>query len=287
MHYTIFIPHVSNLTAAHARYEELNLKRLCEVAGDDSEAPTVAMAQGIRPDENSTGGCYFGWTGHSHEIDSKFVVNETMRWRACPPEPKSGIEKGDYWIGYNATNKPKPSELLRWKGVHGSLPYRGTKLTLRDGNEWEIPSAYYLPHRNALNWDTGKVERRPNDYFLEYCKRAGVYARQFFENEEEIRLLALMENKSVEEVQKPCEITFEDAYMHAVSALEINYRVNAAIVDILDLLSDETIVAICSASFDLQLIVESVAKKKLPTPIGIKGGSTLTSQDVDVSKIQQ
>lgn len=245
MHYQILVPGVSGASASH-------LNRVVGLNAPGAEWDEVSTPFG--------NGMLASWrTGDSS--DAPRIFCESFRWIRGPGDQ-------EYYYGVDPDNMPSPTELARKQQL------RGRKVQLGDGREWLVPSATYLPARNGINWKTREFERRVESEYEDFSRQASEYAMQFFQKEEQIALLA--KTFGLPDLSKECvQIPLENAWTHSTNALSLNYRVNAELADILNLLDDSSIISVCCATFDLQLIIEAVKKNSSPSPIGIPAGQTL------------
>lgn len=156
-----------------------------------------------------------------------------------PAKPAKDLAAGRFWLGIEANQRPTPSDLQRH--VH----FGGALVKLDDGNEWMVPIAQRLPHRLSID-ENGNPVRVPKRKYEEFYRRTVGYYQS----------IVSFGNQSEQSV------TFADAWPHAVEALTMNYRVNADVIDFLELLDDVNVITVVCATFEMGVLMEIEAQKK-------------------------
>jgi len=156
-----------------------------------------------------------------------------------PAKEHGKLPAGRYWLGKEKNSPPHPAELLRENHLGGA------PVTLDDGNEWIVPIAQRLPHRVTLDAE-GKPVRAPKRQYEEFYRRAVGFYQQ---------IMAF-------DVDSGAEVRLEGAWPFAVEALSMNYRVDAAVIDWLELLDEVNIVRLIGATFELGVMMEIQSQKK-------------------------
>lgn len=144
---------------------------------------------------------------------------EAQEWQ--PAAPTGDLPAGRYWLGVWKSQRPGPEDLQREEHADG-IP-----LELRDGRQWVVPIADYLPKMLRLNRATGQQEERPSERHAEFIRRANELFR------------LLIGDGFQESVEKHLRVVIPDGLRFAADALAINYRVN---LDLLDMLAADGIV---------------------------------------------
>lgn len=174
----------------------------------------------------------------------RYVDLNTQEWRAAPPDPDHELPAGRYWLGYVKAAKPTPVELQR------SDLCDGEPVLLRDGNQWVVPIADYLPKRLVINDATGNEERQVPKRHAEFVQWANLLYDWFLSD----GFAKLSGEKK--EVVIPRGLTF------AAMALEKNYRINRLLVDMLELMEDYEAFELTKVATGLAASMRLVAQKK-------------------------
>jgi hypothetical protein len=164
-------------------------------------------------------------------------------------------QHGKFWLGFETENKPSALDLARPEKIQGH------RVTLEEG--WEvivplvrrIPTGTALPELMVLGAD-GELVREPLPRFAALSQGA----EQIFE-------VLLMGEGSME---------FADVWKIAVAALAVNYRVSAAELSALKVITTANIIQIAEALIDLPTLREAekaeLQKKRPEEESNIKRG---------------
>lgn len=156
-----------------------------------------------------------------------------------PAKASGPLKAGRYWLGREKGNPVTPYDLMRKEHYGGGL------VKLDDGYEWCVPIAQRLPCRLTLDEDGRPIKRVKRPYEDYYAKVVGFYRT----------ILCLKDDPNA-------EFVLEGAWPFAVQALNMNYRVNAEIIDWLELLDELNIQALIAATFEMSAMMEIAAQKK-------------------------
>lgn len=188
----------------------------------DSEVGVSAVDVLQDGPDGGGGVCFFwGTTGYGVHLDSQSWI---------PAKPSGSLTAGRFWLGWPTGQQPGPSDLERPKGL-GGLPVK-----LDDGNEWTIPVARQVPHKFALD-AAGSPVRVVKTRYAQFWQDALGYYEMF----QRIG-------------QGGGEITVAGGWSYAGQALAYNYRINADLIDALELISDECIVWLIGATLEISQI---------------------------------
>jgi hypothetical protein len=216
MSYLIYIPGARG--AGPAEFAALGLEDLVK-----DGMPTVIGPQ-AGPDGGQGCICTFGDPLMMPAIQ---YLEDRQKWR--PARPTKGLAAGRYWLGAFNDGACQADPLVR-----GRL-FKGRIVRLSDGQEWLVPIAQSLPHIHGLN-EQGDFERRPCKEYVDVCGRA----------------ISLYEDLVVGE-DGSGKLTIGDGFEFAAMILAVQYRVNADIVDFLDLLDDDAMGRVIGAALEIEL----------------------------------
>jgi hypothetical protein len=161
------------------------------------------------------------------------------------PAAKDGEQaEGRYWLGVPKAHNPTPDDLQRETVIDG-LP-----VTLCDKQQWVIPIADYFPRRLTLNRSTGMQEDRPFAAHLPFINRTNEMFRLLIGDE--------FQGRIAEELR----VQIPDGLIYAAEALEMNYRVNRDMVDMLGLIGEFEAVKIAGVATGLELLETIETQKK-------------------------
>jgi len=288
MHYLIYIPGDVSMTGNLQRVGLQDLGRACN--GPDWRP----MHANESPDKGV--GMVGTWLLSNKRQPVDWDNLDRYEWTHSPPAEVDGVTypKSAYWIGIHKQFKPGPGELIR------DDLFAGFAVSLGDGNQWQIPSAYELPKTYGIDPETGNRTAKMETEHERYSVRAFQYASEFFSRAEEIAFLASMhkgvklketdigllshlstkdgpitriEDVSPEDLQ--LSIPLDDGFDHACRALALHYRVNPFILGLLDVLDSKAITRICMASIDMPWIEEALKKNEPESPISLPVGSLI------------
>lgn len=187
-----------------------------------------------------------GWKPNAHRVG---FFRDSQTWQLIPSTST--------WIGYENESRPTPEGLARTKQTDGHL------VELGDGNKWLIPVArkYYptwpcaLPQTMTVdefgNWSRGNVVAKYRDLY----SVAGHWIDYITPKEESPTVAADVadeaEAQSEQDQKTQPEVTYAQLADWCVIALAVNYRVTKVEASILELLNEQTMVAIMNAVVDL------------------------------------
>ncbi len=127
-------------------------------------------------------------------------------------------------------------------------------MTLKDGRQWVVPIADYLPKRLTIDLKTGAEVRAVAERHREFCH----WADSLFERFMSDGFSAQLEKNPVIEI--PQGLTF------TAIALAKNYRVNRDVIDLLQLIEEYEAFEVASVSCGLSGLVRALAQKKNRVP---------------------
>lgn len=108
-------------------------------------------------------GTLFGWRAPAAKY--RLYHDYAPASQVWIPAPEIDDEPhGRYWVGWHRDNPPTPD------GMQRAMPYRSTKATLGDGNEWWFPAARSLPEN--LRYVAGGWAKVPMEQFEEFTSQA-------------------------------------------------------------------------------------------------------------------
>lgn len=303
MHYLIYLPGVSGMVGDVS---------LTKRGGGDllrGGGWRWIPVAGTGPDRDGHGSGLIGFHGNDQGKFNEGVDTTEWTWYESPPCDNYGYPPADpdkpqfagggYWVGIHKTPllRPLPEELARPEMLEGCA------VRLRDGNQWIVPAADYLPKYYGLDPRTGSMVARlagSNPELKEYAVTTARFAQAVFDMESSIEVIRKVHATSFAELDKedqellktmiddetggpvtkgttsfrtPVELV--DALKHAQRGLRFNYRVNAFVMDCLELLDDAGVQAIVMASMDIPLIRESLKKNAVASPISIPAGFSM------------
>lgn len=149
---------------------------------------------------------------------------------------------GQYWFGVETAKPPTPDELLRRN------PVEGLTQLLADGREWMLPSVFRLPA--VFGFDgRGEVAKVPHPRYASFCDECGW---------------------AIEAViggLKGDVLDWQRAFQFAVSALSINYRINAAVAIHLGLLNDGLLPTLLAKTSDVTRVYQIMDDLKKRTTV--------------------
>ena len=182
---------------------------------------------------------------NANDIDLKTnerAIKTSQEWR--PVAPFGDLLPGRFWIGRSPNEQLSPMSLRR------ATPFDGIDVKLRDGNFWTIPVVEWLPMVQGIDMLTGMECRRLTKEHLEFHKQAQIYFEMFMD-------LTMDETEAVQRT-----IQFDGGFDYACMALSKNYRITRDYVDWLDLLGDNEVFHIVSATLGLDIIKQIALQKK-------------------------
>ena len=232
---SIFVPGLN--TPNPEKLTEVGLAGL--TAKGESGPEAIRVHSG--PDERT--GMMFLWRQPGVEISHSPSNKRWLPWREDAGSPPS------WYLGLE--QEFDPGQLARPKQIAGPHVVMGEFLGA--AYSWQIPSADQLPMKHRLI--AGAWRRVVVGELKEYadaCDRMRAVAC------EACGLLAELDAMDSGAAQHDVQFRFDEADVFVCQALAINYRVTPEIVDMLDLINDETMVRAIFAAIDLPNVVRAV-----------------------------
>lgn len=217
MHFRVFIPG-ANATASPEPLKNVGLGQL----GEGFHALHHPGSKEIVDGKN--GAIYF-WPRPG---DSIALPKRPLTW--IPAVPFRGLAAERYFIGYDPDNLPRASELVV------PLPIPGEHLPLRSAAEtWIVPDFLFLPAGMVLTADGVKLERLSR--YQQRTFNAASWIRQCGEFTEQIRTGRVDDS-----------IPWDKAWDFGYDSLTLNFRLTPEVVNLLNLLSTDTVVPLILAA---------------------------------------
>ena len=166
----------------------------------------------------------------------------TQKWQAAPPCGE--LAKGRYWLGFTNAQKPTPEMLQRRDLIEGE------PVVLSDDKVWIIPCCEYAPKRHTLDRDSGAEIQVVKDNHREWVEISN----------ELFQVIIAQGYGTVSDESYTIEIP--DAIRYAALTLAKNYRVNADVVDLLELVDDHTISELVLAATGITHLAKLIRQKK-------------------------
>lgn len=227
MHYQIFIPGLA--VSNPDRLKDYGLEDLLRHGNPDMWQGQLEVVQ--------KGGTFCSW-GNA----PKTALSE-WRWERC----------GTWFMGIDPGNPPTPFD-LRAKQV-----YSGFDITLNDGHIWHIPHYQRVEHSFQID-ENGEVVRAPAPHFREFTRRCEMMMETLFYAIDMVELIE--ENGKMRPAEEYKKITIKDGLHLAVEAISLNYRINAQIAVMLDLLTDQTVQTVLVNIVEMPEILREKSIKK-------------------------
>lgn len=195
------------------------------------------------PDGNR--GMVFSWP--TNDVPPMGYIPEQQEW--IPAMSTDALPSHRYWVGFTKGCPPQPYELA-WP-----RRFRGSYVTLGDGNNWSIPAAGLLPQAMNMNTDhrpVWSVRKEFQEYFDE--------SAQWFPKLIEIAVNA----------EPGIEVEFDGTvFDYLARGLGMNYRLTPEVVSHLALFGTDNLIECLRASLDhLAISTEVESKKKDQQPAG-------------------
>lgn len=229
--YQIFIPDVRGASPQHLR--DVGLGDVL----DPDFGPTAIDAFGSDgPDGRS--GVVFYWHDAADPATNPQKPGmhlDSQIWTPC--KPRGNRQAGAFYFGRDKGELVKPADLARRRQLP-SLP-----VTLDDGQRWLVPVATRLPHRHGLD-DKGEPVRRVVSRYQAWYQKAEEFFNVFL-------------NRKADEL-----FHLEGGFLFAIECLQMNYRVNADVIDWLELFTDDNLIWTIAATFELDKLAAIEAQKK-------------------------
>jgi hypothetical protein len=166
----------------------------------------------------------------------------TQEWKPAPPSGE--LPAGRYWLGYVKDQRPTPAELQRADLCDGE------PVILRDGNQWVVPIADYLPKRLTVDPSSGKEVREVAERHRAFVHWADSLYEYFLSD----GFAAMLEKDLV--VQIP------DGLAGVAMALAKNYRVNRDVVDLLELVEEYEAFEVVKVAIGMAGTLRAISEKK-------------------------
>jgi hypothetical protein len=162
----------------------------------------------------------------------KVVAGQTPRW----------------WLGRENGSRIEPADLARPK------QHEGTFVTLADGQPWLIPLARQCPHINGRGPD-GSFVRRVREEYRAYYGAAEGWLKRFMDS--------WIANKGAR-----IDWAQEEVWPFTCQALAMHYHLTPELIDLLELVEDETHYAVVNAATELEHFIEALLalEKKTDSP---------------------
>lgn len=170
------------------------------------------------------------------EYDAK-----TQTWLESPPDGE--LAKGRYWVGYANNRRPTPETLQRRTLIDGE------PVLLCDDRAWVVPCSEYAPKRLTLDPHTGLetsvvVER--HKLWVDWTN--SIYA-------------LFVSDGFQAAVQKEHAVRIPGGLRYAALTLSKNYRLNAVVVDLLQLVDEYKAFDVARAATAMSTL-ERIAEQK-------------------------
>jgi hypothetical protein len=225
MHYQIYIPGVSGCSPEHLQNVGL---------GDlfDPHCGVEAIEVLENGPDKGRGMCFF-W----QPCPVAGYHPERQQW--VPAKAAGKLKANRFWMGRDNFAPVQAVDLLRTDHL-GGLGVR-----MADGEEWLVPVARKLPHKFTIDED-GRPRRVVKERYEAFFDTAYRYFCQMIEWYQ----------------GSMGDITIDEAWNFACSALMWNYRLNADVIAWLGLLDDRSILELIAATHEVTVCRELAAQKK-------------------------
>jgi len=247
--YTIFIPGVQGANNEHLQHVGI------ESLAVDRNPEWAEVIQG-GPDGGR--GMLCAWRQGNLDHDAHMSMHSDLEWTPAPPDIEKELPMGRYWIGIDTVRKCRPDDIER------NQRQMSNAVELCDKQVWAVPIAERLPHRHGIDPTTGDKVRRVAPEYRDFWDASQDYAIQVFQEMDALDILkAAKPDLAPKDVQ--VEFAFQEVWTYALFALSINYRLNDALMDRLELLDDASTVRVICATIDMPSIIEVRDQKKTDT----------------------
>ncbi|OGT59919.1 MAG: hypothetical protein A3E01_10775 [Gammaproteobacteria bacterium RIFCSPHIGHO2_12_FULL_63_22] len=200
---------------------------LGELLRPDDEQPACVDLDG--PGPGGQGGQVWSWLSPT---SAPAYRPESQTWHQARGAP--------YWYGFDA-GQPPPESLAR------KFQYGGRTQVLRDGQPWAVPAVDYVPHVIGLD-PQGQLCKIPDAAYAQFAAESGELLADFARNQLD-----------------SAGWTWQRLFGFVVSALALNYRINAEIATRLGLFRDDdlfTTAFYVGAADQVRPILADLEKKK-------------------------
>ena len=222
--YLVYIPGAISAKRTEAALEDVGLAEII----DKEFAADVCDCRG--PDGER--GLLFRWQDQ-RRLDLCPSINiQENHWTPAQADAQRGLPAKRFWLGRSKYKRVSPEALLRRRW------HSGEDVLLDDGQAWTVPIARQLPHRHGMQ---GRVVK--SQY------------RAFFDRAMEYQQRAL-------DLRNGVDVVLAGGWRFGVEALAMNYRVNADVIDWLELVTDANIMWLVGATFEMCATDATDAQKK-------------------------
>ena len=217
MHFRLFIPDAP-ATASPEHLVNVGLGHL-------AQGFHAVLHQGSKDIADGKNGAIYFWPRPG---DSIALPKKPLTW--IPAVPFRGLAAERYFVGYDPDSLPRSSELLV------SLPIPGEHLPLVDASQtWIVPDFLFLPAGMVLTADGVKLERLSR--YQQRTFNASSWIRQCEEFTNQIRTGRVDDS-----------IEWDKAWDFGYDSLCLNFRLTPEVVNLLNLLSTDSIVPLILAA---------------------------------------
>ena len=182
------------------------------------------------------------------------------------PDEQTWRNLGEYWLGWETAAPPRPADLRRPEMLAGYL------IKLDDGSHWlcpvarSMPRGSILPRRMSLG-PNGEIVWQALPRYAAFCAMA-----------ERAWLDYRRANGWLDPNDQIVTLTSDDARDIAVACLAMNYRVGAAEVAALEILTEQNMLAVLDAMIDVpalrEVALRAAEQQKKNSPATIPAGSS-------------
>ena len=191
----------------------------------------------VKGPDGKAGTLFTFFPGHSpREVD----VN-TQEWLEAPPDGE--LDGGRYWLGYVKGRKPTPEQLQRRDLIDGEA------VVLADDKVWVVPCCNKAPKRFTRDRAGREVEVVKDQH-----KRWVEWSNELF---------GVIINQGYGTLGDPDYIIqIPGGIRYAALALGKNYRVNADVLDLLELIDERVVSDLVLAATGITALARLIAQKK-------------------------
>lgn len=193
----------------------------------------------VRVSKGPTGGA--GMLCGFETSDPREYNAATQTWLEAPPDGE--LKAGRYWVGYANNAKPGPEVLQRRELIDGE------PVLLCDNRVWMVPCCEHAPKRITRNRTGAECEVVRDDY------------RQWVERSNEIYGLIMAQGYGTA-TEPEYTINIPGGLRYAALSLRNNYRVNADVVDLLQLIDSRVISEVVLAACGITTLAKLIRQKK-------------------------
>ncbi len=242
------------------------LEALAKVGLDDlAQRPNTEFVDIIQNGPDGGSGVLYAWRGGDADTDAQLAVVPAQEWQAAKPDPERELPAGRYWFGHEPGRPVLPDDIMR------STTFFGSPVQLADGQFWKIPAARQLPHRHGLD-DEGNFKRTVTEEYRKFADLSTSYAYEIFQAIDALDVLEQVNPDAIQEENRHVDVPLPETWKYCVMALSLNYWVDEAVVDFLNLLDDLSMVRVVAVTLELPQILKVRDQKKTPSPVAIPVG---------------